>query len=121
LLVSGRLDDALAFSARILPLYYALAHEGHGLSGGEIEAEGEVKGFGLLGNRMHDDASDTDGLGGMGDAHSAVAEQGAAEPLPCCEWSIARRPSTATGIGSGMLRRNRPTPIPTVIASDARA
>ena len=30
-------------------------------------------------------------------------------PLPCCERSIARRPSTATGIGSGMLRRKRPT------------
>ncbi len=40
-------------------------------------------------------------------------------PLPCRVWSIASRPSTVIGIGSGMFRRSRPGLV-TVMAPAAR-
>ena len=70
---------------------------------------------------MHDDAADTDGVGRMGDAQGAIPEQRPAEAPALLRAVDCRRPRTATGIGSGMLRRKRPMLSAAVIAPEASA
>lgn len=96
-------------------------HQRHRFRRRRIEAKRLIEGLGLFGNRMHDDAADADRVGRVRDAHGAVAKEGAPEAPACCERSTASRPRTATGIGSGMLRRKRPTLPATAIAPEAKA
>ena len=66
------------------------------------------------------DATDTNSVGRMGDAQGAVAKQRPPE-APALLQTVDRQAAKGTGIGSGMLRRKRPTLLCTVIAPEASA
>lgn len=56
-------------------------HQRHWLSGAGVKAEGEIEALGLIGDRLDDNATDADSIGGIGHPQRGVAEQGAADAL----------------------------------------
>ncbi len=55
-------------------------HQRHGIERGRLEAEGQIEGFGLLGDGVNDDASNAHAVGSVGDSRGAVAEQRPSQP-----------------------------------------
>jgi hypothetical protein len=114
-------------------------HKRHRLRRRRVEAERLIESFRLIGDGMHDDAADADRIGSMRHTLRAVAKERAAEPPAllraidgkAAESNGARRPlsralarvrsPTATGMGSGILRRKRPALLATAIAPEASA
>jgi len=70
---------------------------------------------------MDEDAADADRVPGMQHPLGGVANR--ARPSPCrfTDRSTASRPGIATGMGSGLLRRNRPVTADVDTPPDARA
>ena len=71
---------------------------------------------------MNDHAADADGIRGVDDPPGRILEEGSAKAPPLVGVvATASRRATTTGMGFGMLRRNRPGALCALIALDARA
>jgi hypothetical protein len=70
---------------------------------------------------MYQQAANADGVGGGEDPRPASCIKDRLRPKPWYERSTARRASTTTGMGSGMLRRSRPVASSAATALDAKA
>jgi hypothetical protein len=70
-------------------------HERHRIERRWLEADGEVEGFRLFGNRMNDNAADAEALGRIDDARCTVSKQrpSQASTLPGAIYRKAREQS----------------------------
>jgi len=87
-------------------------HQRHRLSWRRLEAKRLIEGFGPLGGRGHDDAADADCVRRVRNTQCAMAKEGAAE-APALLRTV--------NLGSGMLRRKRPTLPATAMAPETSA
>ena len=85
-----------------------IQHDGERLDRRDDEAVVQVKPLGFLADGMAQQRSNTHLLRQPQGAQHGILEQPGAMPWPAQSVCTASRPSTITGIGSGMLRRTLP-------------